>query len=258
MIGASHIGHVRQGVSGTKGIPTVSLQVDHKVDLIESYIPDNIEVILIGHSIGTYMTTQMMKTAPNRNRLVYSFLLMPVLEKMRETTGWRSLRFILFFRWFLYAVVFFMSLLRDDLLIEFLNLMDPKLHQKSTPECCREALVATAHHSVLRNILNLAKDEARQVTLRDDTFLRANIDRLSFIYCHGDRWSPLEYFRDLKRKHPSGDYHILDTVSHDFVMDVGMTEDIVNVVAGAFNSPQLRSNANQFLAVAKSDAIPLD
>lgn len=245
MIGASHIGHVRQGVKRTRGSPTVNLQVDHKVDLIENHIPDDVEVILVGHSIGTYITTQMMKTAPNRKRFVYNFLLMPVLERMRETTGWKSIRTLIFFRWILYTIVFLMSLLRDDLLTELTNLMQPNLKKKSTPECCREALVSTAHLSVIRNIINMAKDEARQVALRDDTFLKTHIDRLTFIYCHNDKWSPLEYFRDLKRQHPTGDYHILDTISHDFVMDVSMTEDIVNVIVGAFSSFQLRSDMRQ-------------
>ena len=252
MIGASHIGHVRQGVSRARGSPTVSLQVDHKVDLIENHIPEYVEVILVGHSIGTFMTTQMMKIAPNRKRFIYNFLLMPVLERMRETPGWTSLRFMMFFRWFIYGIVFLVSLLRDDLLMQFVHFMEPSLRKKSTPDCCREAVLSTAHFSVIRNMINLGKDEARQVTLRDDTFLRTHMDRLSFIYCHNDKWSPLEYFRDLKKQHPTGDYHILDTISHDFVMDVGMTEDMVSVIAGAFNSLQLRSNSGQLIPLTQN------
>ena len=214
---------------------TVHLQIDHKVNLIEKYIPDDVEVILMGHSIGAFMSTQIMKIAKNRRRFIHTFLLMPALERISETTGWRTLRFILALRWLLYMFIFVLSLLRDDLLIELLGMIEPKIRLKSTPECCREALVSSADWSVIRNIFHLVKDEARQVTIRDDSFFETNIKRLSFIYCHGDKWSPLQYFRELKKAHPLGDYVILDTVTHDFVMDVRMIEDVVDSITCTFN-----------------------
>lgn len=226
---------MRQGVRGVRVPPTVSLQVDHKINLIETFIPDEVDVVMIGHSIGAFMATQIMRLASNRTRFIHSFLLMPLLERMSDTAGWRSMKFLMTFRWLIYMIMFILSLLRDDLLIDVLGYIDPKIRSKTTPECCREALVSSSDMSVIRNILNLAKDESRQVTLRDDVFLEANLNRLSFIYCHGDKWSPLEYYRELKNTHPLGDYNILDTVTHDFVMDVRMIDDVVDSITNTLN-----------------------
>lgn len=243
VIGASHIGHVRHGVSGVR-TATVHLQVDHKINLIEKFIPEDVEIILVGHSIGAFMSTQIMKVARNRRQFIHSFLLMPALERLADTTGWRSLRIALAFRWLIYMVVFVLSLLRDDLLIDLVGFFEPKIRSKSAPECCRDGLVASTDFSVIRNILNLAKDEGRQVTFRDDSFFEGNINRLSFIYCHGDRWSPLEYFRELKKAHPLGDYNILDTVTHDFVMDVRMIEEVVDSIINTLNLIDRRAQRN--------------
>ena len=75
----------------------------------------------------------------------------------------------------------------------------------------------------------MAQDEIVQVQERCDRFIGENRHKLTFVYCLEDRWSPLKFYRDLKRAHDT-DIVILDTAVHAFVVDTRITRDVVALV----------------------------
>ena len=40
---------------------TLEGQIQHKIHFIQEFIPDDVEIVLIGHSFGAYMTVEIME-----------------------------------------------------------------------------------------------------------------------------------------------------------------------------------------------------
>jgi hypothetical protein len=235
VIGLSHPGMIREGISRFQGPLTIRKIVEHKLDFIESFIPSDVEIVLVGHSIGTFITVQMMRCAHERSRFLHNVMVMPVLEKFTSLPGWNTVRILYLFRYMIYGIVFVLSLLRDDILT---NLF-PKVmtsFSRRTPFCAYSGVLQLVNWNVLRNILFLTQDEANQVQERDDFFLTHNLPKLSFIYCVDDHWAPLRSYRSLKKKFPDADFVILDTIEHSFVLDSKQTLDVSHCISTRIKS----------------------
>lgn len=236
MVGLSHVGMIREGISRFKAPLTVRKLVEHKIDFIENVIPENVEVVLIGHSIGTFISLQVMRLITKRERFVHNIMLMPVLEKFTQTPGWKSLRLMLYFRGFLYALVMVLSLMKDEIVVRLLPYLVPDLKKHRTPECMYEGMLQLVDWHVVRNMLTLARDESKQVQERDDLFLQKNLHKFSLMYCVDDHWAPINLYRGLRRRFPDCYTELLDTVSHSFVSDKKMTEEVVSRIVRRFET----------------------
>lgn len=207
---------------------TLKRQVEHKLDFIETYIPEDVEIIMIGHSIGAYIALEVNRLMKRRERIIHQILLFPSIERMNQTPGFKDLKFLSFFKFLFYPLMFLLSFLRDEILANIINVIQGKrLHQ---PACVMEALLQMVDWKVIRNVIVMAEDEMVQVQERCDRFIGENRHKLTFVYCLEDRWAPLKFYRDLKRTHET-DMVILDTAIHAFVMDTRITKDVVLLVA---------------------------
>lgn len=207
---------------------TLKRQVEHKLDFIETYIPEDVEIILIGHSIGAYISLEVNRLMKHGERIIHQILLFPSIERMNQTPGFKDLKLISFFKYLFYPIMFLLSFLRDEILINIINTCQgKKLHQ---PACIMEALLQMVDWKVIRNVIVMAEDEMIQVQERCDRFIGENRHKLTFVYCLEDRWAPLKFYRDLKRTHET-DIVILDTAIHAFVMDTRITKDVVLLVS---------------------------
>lgn len=206
---------------------TLKRQVEHKLDFIETFIPQDVQIIFVGHSIGAYIALEVSRLLGRRERVLHQILLFPSIERMDQTPGANDLKVIAFFRFFFYSIMFFLSLLRDEILVNihtFLQGLRP--HQ---PDCIIEASLQMVDWRVIRNVIVMARDEIVQVQERCDRFICENRHKLTFVYCPEDRWSPLKFYRDLKRVHDT-DTLILDTAIHAFVVDTRITRDVAALV----------------------------
>lgn len=95
---------------------TLNGQVEHKLRFIEKYVPDNCDLYLVGHSIGSKIISEMLKNSAMTNRLCVkrSVFLFPTLQKMRETPNGR--KFIFTASYFL-SITVFLSWVRLRLLL---------------------------------------------------------------------------------------------------------------------------------------------
>lgn len=55
---------------------------DKQVEFIRKYIPSDVKIYLVGHSIGAYMSLQLMKFDDISERIHHCYLLFPTLEYM--------------------------------------------------------------------------------------------------------------------------------------------------------------------------------
>jgi len=72
---------------------TVKGQIEHKLRFIEKYVPDNCDLYLVGHSVGSKIISELLKDRAMAQRLSVkrSVFLFPTLQKMRETPSGRKL-----------------------------------------------------------------------------------------------------------------------------------------------------------------------
>lgn len=74
---------------------TLKGQVEHKLRFIEKYVPDNCDLYLVGHSIGSKIISELLKDSVMAKRLTIkrSVFLFPTLQKMYETLNGHKLMF---------------------------------------------------------------------------------------------------------------------------------------------------------------------
>lgn len=90
---------------------TLQGQVEHKLRFIEKYLPDNCELYLVGHSIGSKIISELLKDSAMSERLAVkrSVLLFPTLQKMRDTPNGGIFNFFMNFL----SIIIFLSWVRN-------------------------------------------------------------------------------------------------------------------------------------------------
>lgn len=69
---------------------TLEGQIQHKVDFIESYVPKGVELLFIGHSIGSKIAVRLVDRFQSSHK-TRAYLLFPTIERMAQTPSGRKL-----------------------------------------------------------------------------------------------------------------------------------------------------------------------
>ncbi|XP_008050286.2 lipid droplet-associated hydrolase [Carlito syrichta] len=86
-----------------KDIYGLSGQIEHKLAFLRTHVPKEMKLVLIGHSVGSYISLQMLKREPELP-VIRSFLLFPTIERISESPNGRiATPFLCWFRYVLYA-----------------------------------------------------------------------------------------------------------------------------------------------------------
>jgi alpha-beta hydrolase superfamily lysophospholipase len=83
----SHLGHSSKPFNTTKQLFTLQEQIQHKIecfDIIRKQYGPETNVILIGHSVGSFICTEVLKARPNHN-IVRLIALFPTLQHIAKT-----------------------------------------------------------------------------------------------------------------------------------------------------------------------------
>jgi hypothetical protein len=63
---------------------TLEGQIQHKVTFIRDHVPEDVTLILIGHSIGCYIILSIMPEITPTFSVLRCFMLFPTIERMAE------------------------------------------------------------------------------------------------------------------------------------------------------------------------------
>ncbi|KAG7211998.1 hypothetical protein KM043_011193 [Ampulex compressa] len=63
----------------------LSAQVQHKIEFIKKYVPEDGKIHIIGHSIGAWLALNMLKDDLIAKRVVKCYLIFPTIERMAES-----------------------------------------------------------------------------------------------------------------------------------------------------------------------------
>ncbi|XP_026551136.1 lipid droplet-associated hydrolase isoform X3 [Pseudonaja textilis] len=204
-------------------------QAEHKLKFLRKYVPKDVKLVLIGHSIGSYFVLEIMKHSPELE-ILRSILLFPTIERMAESPQGRLLTPLLCqLRYILYIPIYLATLLPErvkSFLVRFaLN------QQKWNDQTLVTTITNLLNMDCIANIMYLASQEMRSVKERDNSTIKQHLNKLIFYYGTTDSWCPLQYYEEMKMEFLDGDIRICEKgIRHSFVLD--SSKEMAEMIVG--------------------------
>lgn len=205
-------------LSGNEELFNLDGQIRHKIAFIEKYVPSDVKIHLIGHSIGAWMILQLLENERIRSRIQKCYMLFPTVERMMESpNGWVFTKVAMP----LYSVFGYIFFSFFNFLPVWLRLMLIQIYFLifSIPRQFLGTALKYSKPSVAEKVVFLADDEMARVRGIQREIVEQNLDLLKFYYGTTDGWVPISYYDQLKKDYPKVDAQ-LDTkkIDHAFVL----------------------------------------
>ncbi|XP_044760095.1 lipid droplet-associated hydrolase-like [Coccinella septempunctata] len=182
------------------GLIGLRQQIEQKYSFIKEYVPEDSELHVIGHSIGSYMTLELLKEPDIEKRIFKTYLLFPTIEGMIQTPNGRFLyRFVRPILRIVYFLSWFFSILPRTISLSLLSIY---MFLTDMPFSHRETIYYLINANVLRQVFSLAFEELEQVKERDDENLKKNSHRVHILYSETDGWCLPEFYTKIKKDFP--------------------------------------------------------
>uniref|UniRef100_A0A7M5VE20 Lipid droplet-associated hydrolase n=2 Tax=Clytia hemisphaerica TaxID=252671 RepID=A0A7M5VE20_9CNID len=210
--------------SSDKHVFTLEEQIEHKLAFIRQYIDPNKKIILIAHSLGSYITLKMLERLDSEeaDRVKQIILLFPVFERTMETQSGR--------KWVPLTQFLQRPVIRTTKLVELLpqtvkkSLIDFIAHQRRFSNDSKKSLSNGIDSLVtpngLRNMSQIAKDLSKIGRIGDlENVIETFSERLTFYYGASDLWTPLSFYEEMKTRFPDIDIRLDGKgIDHAFVL----------------------------------------
>ncbi|XP_076289039.1 lipid droplet-associated hydrolase-like isoform X2 [Lasioglossum baleicum] len=204
-----HSGHVQPPDNLIHTMPSDSIwyksyslmaQVEHKQHFIQKYVPENVNIHLVGHSIGAWIALQLLKDDSVSKRIKKCYLLFPTIENMSATPNGKFFNGIL---WWIAPLIIFLcwivSCLPLRLQLFLINLFAPIC---GIPKKFSKAVHQFINPHSFRRIFKMGIEEMQMVKERDDDIISQHTRKLWFYYGNCDNWTPVKYYENMKSRHP--------------------------------------------------------
>uniref|UniRef100_A0A8C6X5G6 Lipid droplet-associated hydrolase n=1 Tax=Naja naja TaxID=35670 RepID=A0A8C6X5G6_NAJNA len=204
-------------------------QVEHKLKFLQKYVPKDVKLVLIGHSVGSYLALKIMEHSPELE-ILRSIFLFPTIERMAESPQGKLLTPLLCqLRYILYMPIYLVTLLPERVkrfLVRF-ALNQQKLNDETIVTTSTDML----NMNCIANIMYLASQEMRSIVERDNSTIKQHLNKLIFYYGTTDKWCPLQYYEEMKMEFPDGDIRICEKgIRHSFVLDA--SKEMAEMITG--------------------------
>uniref|UniRef100_A0A3B4A433 Lipid droplet-associated hydrolase n=1 Tax=Periophthalmus magnuspinnatus TaxID=409849 RepID=A0A3B4A433_9GOBI len=159
-------------------------------------------LVLIGHSIGCYIILEMMKRNPEL-KVLKAVMLFPTIERMAQTPQGRVVTPVICqLRYVAYFPVFLLSLLPESLKHGLVRLA-VYIYSRLSP--------LSNFRTHCANAMYMGGQEMKKVLDRDNATIKKHLHKLIFYYGAADHWCPVEYYNDIKRDFPDGDFRLCES-----------------------------------------------
>ncbi|XP_040848835.1 lipid droplet-associated hydrolase [Ochotona curzoniae] len=209
-----------------KDIYGLSGQIEHKLAFLRTHVPKEMKLVLIGHSIGSYICLQILKRAPELP-VIRAFLLFPTIERMSESPNGRiATPLLCWFRYALYVISYLLLKPCPETIksmvcrmsLQAMNVKNEFVQMNMLEPFC------------IANAVYLGGQEMMEVVKRDDEIIKENLPKLTFYYGTTDRWCPKEYYDDIKKDFPEGDIRLCEkNIPHAFI--ISFSKEMATMVA---------------------------
>lgn len=195
-------------------------QVYHKAEFINKYVPENVKIHLMGHSIGAYEILELLRRPSIKNRVQKEYLLFPTVERLGASPNGKI--FTRLFPLLTYVALFIAWLftrLPYKWRVPFVYIY---FYCFSIPAYFVGTALKYMRPSCVHKAIFLACDEMDRVGQLDTELIEANQSLLKFYYGAIDGWTPISYYDELKRRFPKIDAELCKrNIEHAFVLRKG-------------------------------------
>ncbi|XP_058538623.1 lipid droplet-associated hydrolase isoform X2 [Neofelis nebulosa] len=190
-------------------------QVEHKLAFLRTHVPKEMKLVVIGHSIGCYISLEILKLAPELP-IIRSFLLFPTIERLSESPNGRIATPLLC--WLRYALYVFGYLLLKPWPEKIRSLIT-RIGLQMMNVQYEFSVLNILEPFCLANVVYLGGQEMMKVVERDNETIRAHLSKLTFYYGTMDAWCPTKYYEDIKKDFPEGDIRLCEKkLPHAFII----------------------------------------
>lgn len=235
--GISHAGHVKvpenyrtPKLSGNEDLYSLQGQIKHKLAFIEDYVPESASVILIGHSIGSYISLSLTDQLPER-RVRRAIFLFPTIERLYDSPQGRWVwPIVAYLRPMVLILVYLLSYLSTPMQYNLLEWFFSNTHSR-IPACAYTASLNTFDTHCTNKWMYMAKTEFESVNQLNVRMVEDHLPRLVMYYGERDHWCPVSYYEGVKRLFPDGNIRLCEKgFDHAFVLE--SSEPVAELVAG--------------------------
>ncbi|KAI7889701.1 uncharacterized protein EV154DRAFT_513811 [Mucor mucedo] len=222
IIGVSHKGHSKnyhEHNSGDKNAYTLEDQIQHKLDCIDTLIKENgpeTNFILVGHSVGSYISAEVLKKRPHHgiSRVIALF---PTLREIAITPNGVNINRLI------NAVPTSVFGIAGSLA----SYLAPPVRQFFVGVATGQSgdgLQVTAHQlmhsSVLKNVITMARCEMESIKDLDHDFYVDHLDKFVLYYSANDKWAPKDHHDYMIKHFPTGTVHLCaENIPHAFCLE---------------------------------------
>ncbi|XP_031812974.1 lipid droplet-associated hydrolase [Sarcophilus harrisii] len=159
-------------------------QVEHKLAFLRKCVPSSLRLVIISHSVGSYILLEMMKRGPQLP-VLRSLLLFPTIGAggPRQDAAGR------------------------------LGAAEAEDGETVTGRQNFANMAACEWRGPSRD------QEMKVIVERDNATIQKHLKKLIFYYGKSDLWCPVQYYEDLKKDFPGGDIKLCEKgIQHAFVL----------------------------------------
>ncbi|KAG2215264.1 hypothetical protein INT45_003614 [Circinella minor] len=194
-------------------------QINHKIacfDILRQENPD-IEFILMGHSIGAYISVEVLKKRHTQN-ITRVVTLFPTIREIGLSPN--GLAFTKLFSYVPTSIVSTCATLFSYISSPILERLVMLLTGQKDP-CAQVTAHRLLQGSVVKNCLYMAQCEMEQVGELDLDFYNAHAQKFIIYYSRNDKWAPLDHYQYMKQNFPKHEHLYLceQDIPHSFTLD---------------------------------------
>ncbi|KAL5284096.1 C2orf43.2 family protein [Megaselia abdita] len=196
-------------LQGNEHLYDIHGQIQSKAEFIRKYVPSHVKVHLVGHSLGTFTTTQLLKDKEIKERAQKCYLIFPTIRGRADGKNMNCTiaeGFIWFYNYFGFLLRFLCKI--PDPIKSILFKVFCFLTSSSTD--LLEGFLRVSKPDILDKNVHLIKTSIRFIRFMetDIELLEENKKLIKLYYGANDGWAPLEFYRELKMSIPDIDAEI--------------------------------------------------
>lgn len=206
-------------LKGNENLYNLKGQMDHKIEFIERFLPKDVKVYLIGHSVGSWMCLNLLKVPQFSQQVQHTYLMFPTIERMSESEKGR--RVPTWDRYFFLLRLFYNTFHRIPTSWKR-AVVSWQCKRDKMPEEFVDHCVEYTNPPVIDKIWFLALDEMQTIRELDEENVTSNLNRLKLYYGTIDDWVPTEYYHEIVERFPDIDAELCkQKYEHAFVLKTG-------------------------------------
>lgn len=195
-------------------------QVQHKIEFVRKFVPAHVRIHMISHSIGSWISLQMLRNPQLKAKVINCYFLFPALDELAASPRGKAFRYLMMpfyhpFEIFYKTVVMRMP---EELLKLILSMFFyvSRLPLKIYPVIYTQIVSPAPGQRSYR----LAASAMKRIRQLDVKLIKEHADILHIYYGTVDSWVPVHRYENMRRLVPEVDARLCDhRMEHGFVLE---------------------------------------